>query len=518
MHISTHAQNTPDRPAYIMASTDEAVSFKQLNDYSNQIAQLARARGLQVGDGIAIFMDNNKHFLEICWAAQRAGLYYTAVSSRLTAEEVAYIVNDCGAKMLFTSDYMKEEAAKLVDMLPDMAGMFMVGDAIDGYEAYLAARDAQPAEPVADETQGMDMLYSSGTTGRPKGIRRKLTGNPIDAADAFLGLVTLLYGFDDKQIYLSPAPLYHAAPLRYNMAAQQVGTTCIIMESFDPEQALAMIEKHKCTKSQWVPTMFVRMLKLPEEVRTKYDVSSMQTAIHAAAPCPIPIKEQMIDWWGPVIYEYYAGSEGNGFTQLSSEEWLTHKGSVGTALTGILHICDEEGNELPVGESGAIFFEQPEHAPGFEYYNDPKKTAESRHPVHPNWTTLGDVGRVDEDGYLYLTDRKAFMIISGGVNIYPQETENLLITHPKVADVAVIGVPNEDFGEEVKAVVQPANWADAGDDLADELIAFCKESLSSIKCPRSVDFDKELPRHPTGKLYKRLVRDRYWGNKDSKIV
>ena len=518
MHISIHAQNMPDRPAFIMASTDEAVSFKQLNDYSNQIAQLARARGLQIGDGIAIFMDNNKYFLEICWAAQRAGLYFTAVSSRLTADEVAYIVKDCGAKILFTSDYMKEEAAKLVDMLPNMAGMFMAGEAIDGYEAYLPARDGQPAQPVADETQGMDMLYSSGTTGRPKGIRRKLTGNAIDEPDALLGLVTMLYGFDHKQIYLSPAPLYHAAPLRYNMAAQQVGTTCIIMENFDPEQALAMIEKHKCTKSQWVPTMFVRMLKLPQDVRNKYDTSSLQTAIHAAAPCPIPIKEQMIDWWGPVIYEYYAGSEGNGFCQLNSEEWLAHKGSVGTALTGILHICDEEGNEVPVGESGSIFFEQPEDAPGFEYYNDPKKTSESRHPVHKNWTTLGDVGKLDEDGYLYLTDRKAFMIISGGVNIYPQETENLLITHPKVADVAVIGVPNEDFGEEVKAVVQPANWADAGDALAEELIAFCKESLSAIKCPRTVDFDKELPRHPTGKLYKRLVRDRYWGHKDSKIV
>lgn len=518
MHPFIHAQNMPDRAAFIMASTDEVVTYKQLNDYSNQIAQLARARGLQVGDGIAIFMDNNKHFLEICWAAQRAGLYYTAVSSRLTAAEVDYIVRDCGAKLLFTSDYMKDEAVKLRDLLPDMAGLFMVGETADGYEPYLEVRDAQPMEPIADEAQGMDMLYSSGTTGRPKGIRRALSGNPIEQPDALLGLVTMLYGFGDDTVYLSPAPLYHAAPLRYNMASQAVGATCIIMENFDPEQALALIEKHKCNKSQWVPTMFVRMLKLPEDVRTKYDVSSMQTAIHAAAPCPIPVKEQMIDWWGPVIYEYYAGSEGNGFCQLSSEEWLAHKGSVGTALTGVLHICDEEGNELPVGESGAIFFEQPEHAPGFEYYNDPKKTAESRHPVHANWTTLGDVGKLDEDGYLYLTDRKAFMIISGGVNIYPQETENLLITHPKVADVAVIGVPNEDFGEEVKAVVQPADWSQIGPELEAELIEFCKEHLSAIKCPRSVDFDQELPRHPTGKLYKRLVRDRYWGNKDSKIV
>ncbi len=518
MHPYHFAEKMPEHPAFIMASTDEVVTYKQLNDYSNQIAQLARARGLKVGDGIAIFMDNNKYFLEICWAAQRAGLYFTAVSSRLTAPEIDYIVRDCGAKLLFTSDYMKEEAIKLRDLLPEMDGLFMTGDAAEGFEDYLASRDAQPAEPVADETRGMDMLYSSGTTGRPKGIRRALTGEDIATEDALLNLVGLLYGFNEGSKYLSPAPLYHAAPLRYNMCVQQLGGTCVIMENFDPEAALALIEKHKCDKSQWVPTMFVRMLKLPDDVRQKYDLSSMQTAIHAAAPCPIPIKEQMIEWWGPIIYEYYAGSEGNGFTQLSSEEWLAHKGSVGTALTGILHICDDEGNELPIGEAGSIYFEQPEDAPSFEYHNDPKKTSESRHPVHKNWSTLGDVGRLDEEGYLYLTDRKAFMIISGGVNIYPQETENLLITHPKVADVAVIGVPNEDFGEEVKAVVQPANWADAGDALGEELIAFCKESLSAIKCPRSIDFDQELPRHPTGKLYKRLVRDRYWGNNDSKIV
>jgi long-chain acyl-CoA synthetase len=345
MHPFIHAQNKPDHPAYIMAASQEVVTYKQLNDRSNQIAQLARARGLQPGDGVAIFMDNNVHFLEICWAAQRAGLYFTAVSSRLTASEVEYVVRDCGAKILFTSDYMKDEASKLLDLLPDMAGLFMTGQAIDGYEAYLSARDAQPAEPVADECRGLDMLYSSGTTGRPKGIRRALPEGPIEGADSLLGLVTLLYGFTDETVYLSPAPLYHAAPLRYNMAAQNVGATCIIMENFDPEESLALLEKYQATHSQWVPTMFVRMLKLPEEVRTKYDTSSLKYAIHAAAPCPIPIKEQMIDWWGPVIYEYYAGSEGNGFTQLSSEEWLKHKGSVGSALVGIIHICDDEGVE-----------------------------------------------------------------------------------------------------------------------------------------------------------------------------
>ena len=519
MHPYIHAANKPDHPAYIMAGSQEVVTFKQLNERSNQIAQLARARGLKRGDGIAIFMDNNVHFFEICWAAQRAGLYFTAVSSRLTAGEVDYIIRDCGAKLLFTSDYMKEEAVKLLELLPDdMAGLFMVGDTADGYEPYLQARDAQPSEPIADEARGMDMLYSSGTTGRPKGIRRALLDGPIEEGDNLLMLAGMLYQINDDTVYLSPAPLYHAAPLRYTMAAHSLGGTTIVMENFDPEAALQLIEKYKASHSQWVPTMFVRMLKLPEEVRLKYDVSSMKFAIHAAAPCPIPVKEQMIDWWGPVIYEYYAGSEGNGFTQLNSEEWLAHKGSVGTALSGILHICDEDGSELPIGESGTIYFESPAEAPLFEYYNDAQKTKDSRHPVHPNWTTLGDVGRLDADGYLYLTDRKAFMIISGGVNIYPQETENLLITHPKVADVAVIGVPNEDFGEEVKAVVQPMNWADATEELAEELMAFCRDNLSAIKCPRSVDFDRELPRHPTGKLYKRLVRDRYWGHSDSKIV
>jgi len=261
--------------------------------------------------------------------------------------------------------------------------------------------------------------------------------------------------------------------------------------------------------------MFVRMLKMPEADRLKYDVSSMKSAIHAAAPIPIDIKRRMIEWWGPVLHEYYAGTEGNGMCYVNSADWLAHPGTVGKSLLSPVHICDDEGNELPVGEAGTIYFAS---AAQFTYHNDPKKTAESRHPRHPEWSTLGDVGRLDADGYLYLTDRKAFMIISGGVNIYPQEAENLLITHPKVADVAVIGVPNEDFGEEVKAVVQPLDWADATPQFAEELIAYCRQQLSPIKCPRSIDFDRELPRHPTGKLYKRLIRDRYWAKRESRIV
>ncbi|MBI1261347.1 MAG: AMP-binding protein [Rhizobiales bacterium] len=515
MHPYIHAQNTPEKPAYIMAGTGETVTYRQLNERSNQMAQLFRKSGLKVGDAIAIFMENNSAFFEICWAAQRAGLYFTAVSSRLTAGEIAYIVKDCGARMLFTSKSLEKTAAELVtgNHVPGVERLFSVGGQIAGYESYETERDKMPTTPIADETAGTDMLYSSGTTGRPKGIRHPLTGAKIDEMPGLIGLIQLLYGFDENTTYLSPAPLYHAAPLRYCMAVNRIGGTIIVMEHFDAEEALRLIGDYKVTHSQWVPTMFVRMLKIPKDVREKYDVSSLKVAIHAAAPCPVPVKEQMIDWWGPVIFEYYAGSEGNGFCALDSNEWLSHKGSVGKPLLGTIHICDDDGVELPVGEAGTIFFESDVQ---FEYHNDPGKTQDSRHPK--GWTTLGDVGRVDEEGYLYLTDRKAFMIISGGVNIYPQEAENLLVMHPKVADVAVIGVPNEDFGEEVKAIVQPVSWADAGPELEAELIAYCKTELSAIKCPRSVDFDKELPRHATGKLYKRLIRDRYWGNHDSKIV
>ena len=517
-HISHHAKQTPDKPAYIMAASNSIVTYKQLEDRSNQLAQLFRREGLTRGDGVLLFMENAPEFFEICWAALRSGLYFTTVSSRLTAPEIAYIAKDCDAKMIFSSDALAPQAAALPALLPQIKHWYMLGKSADGYQSYHAARDACPAEPIADECLGSGMLYSSGTTGRPKGIRRDLP--PPDASlgeeTPLLTLVKLLYGMDGETIYLSPAPLYHAAPLYYNLCVHQLGGTCIVMEQFDPEQALQLIAKHKISHSQWVPTMFVRMLKLPPEVRQKYDVSSLKFAIHAAAPCPIAIKEQMLDWWGDVICEYYAGSEGNGFCAINSQEWRAHKGSVGKALASKLHICDDSGRELPPGKSGTVYFESDN--PTFVYHKDKERTAQSRHPAQAHWTTLGDVGYVDEEGYLYLTDRKAFMIISGGVNIYPQEAENILIAHPKVADVAVIGVPNEEYGEEVKAVVQPMQWQDAGEPLAQELLAFCKSQLSAIKCPRSVDFDKELPRHPTGKLYKRLIRDKYWGQRDSKIV
>jgi acyl-CoA synthetase (AMP-forming)/AMP-acid ligase II len=514
MHPCRHAETTPDKVALVMAASGEKLTYRELDALSNRGAQLFRRLGLRAGDCVALFMENNLLFLPICWAAQRAGLYYTCISSRLTAGEVEYIVRDSGAKVLLASPGLAKVAAEAAALLPGVT-FLSVGGAIPGYESYEAASGAMPGARIADETSGVDMLYSSGTTGRPKGVRQPLTGQKIDDATALLALVSMLFGFSDRTIYLSPAPLYHAAPLRYCMTIHRAGGTVIVMEHFDAETALADIERFQANAAQFVPTMFVRMLKLPDAVRAKYDVSSMTSAIHAAAPCPVDVKRRMIEWWGPVIHEYYGGTEGNGLTWTNSVDWLAHPGSVGKAIFGQLHVCDENGDEVPIGEEGIVYFGG---ASTFQYHNDPKKTAESRNPKHPDWSTLGDVGKMDADGFLYLTDRKAFMIISGGVNIYPQEAENLLISHPKVADVAVIGVPNEEFGEEVKAVVQPADWADAGPALAAELIAYCRAQLAPIKCPRSVDFERELPRHPTGKLYKRLLRDRYWGKRDSRIV
>jgi long-chain acyl-CoA synthetase len=512
MHPYIHAQKHPDKPAYIMASGGEAVTYRQLDQQSNRIAQLFRALGLKAGDHIAILLENNPRFFEICWGAQRSGLIYTAISTRLTAPEVDYIVGDCGARLFVTSASLAERAAELVPLMKNVGHRFMVGGTIAGYRSWEDAVARQPATRIAHETAGHDMLYSSGTTGRPKGVLPVVEPQPIDADNPLLQITRQAYGMGGDTIYLSPAPLYHAAPLRFNMTVMKLGGTAILMEHFDPEEFLRLVGQYKVTHSQLVPTMFVRFLKLPDEGRMKYDVSSLKCVIHAAAPCPIPVKQQMIEWWGPIIWEYYAGTEGNGLTLCNSQEWLAHKGTVGRAVVGKLRICDDEGKELPHGQPGTIYF--AEGRP-FEYHNDPKKTAESRHPQ--GWSTLGDVGYVDADGYLHLTDRKAFMIISGGVNIYPQEAENLLINHPKVMDCAVFGVPNEEFGEEVKAVVQPRDMSDASPQLAEELIAYCRQNLAAIKCPRSIDFAPELPRHPTGKLYKRLLRDRYWQGRERKI-
>ncbi|UAL11614.1 acyl-CoA synthetase [Caulobacter segnis] len=512
MHPYLHAQAQGDKPAYIMAGSGEVVTYAQLDARSNQGAHLFRSLGLKAGDVIAILMENNARSFEVAWAAQRAGLYFVCVSTKLTAGEVEYILKDCGAKVFVTSVAMGPLIDEVARLVPNLT-LFAVGGPHGAYADLGAALADQPTTPIADETAGSDMLYSSGTTGRPKGVKPALSGGPIDAPNALQMMAQGLFGFSGDSVYISPAPLYHAAPLRWCMTVHKLGGTVIVMEKFDPETALALIETHKVNCGQFVPTHFVRMLKLPEDVRAKYDVSSMKSAVHAAAPCPVPVKEQMIGWWGPVIYEYYAGTEGNGFCWINSDNWLAHKGSVGQAVLGELRICDEAGDPLPPRTEGAVYFA---NGPAVNYHNAPDKTAESYN--QHGWTTLGDVGWADEDGYLYLTDRKSFMIISGGVNIYPQEIENLLITHPKVADAAVVGAPCEEMGEQVVAVIQPMDPAEDQTALAAELMAFARANLSHVKSPRRIDFMAELPRHPTGKLYKRLIRDGYWGKSESRIV
>jgi long-chain acyl-CoA synthetase len=507
MHPAAVAAATPDRPARILAGSGATQTFAELDAGSNRLANLLRARDVERGDALAIFAENHERFLDVTWAAQRSGMYYTAINSHLTAAEAAYIADDCDAVVIVSTAQLADVAAEAftAEACPHLRHRLLMGAERPGWERYEDVVDGQPSTAIADEAEGDFMLYSSGTTGRPKGIRRPLTfpplGEPAASAIPYLDRM----GMRDGDVYLCPAPLYHAAPLAWSMSAHRLGATVVVMERFDPVQALARIERDRVTHSQWVPTMFIRMLKLPVEDRSGFDLTSHRAAVHAAAPCPVEVKRQMIEWWGPIIYEYYGSTEGVGGTFITSEEWLAHPGSVGRPMSGNVHIVDDDGRELPLGEPGVIW---SENATQFRYHEDDAKTSESRNDR--GWATVNDIGYVDEDGYLYLTDRKTFMIISGGANIYPQEIENLLVTHPLVMDVAVVGVPNPDMGEEVKAVVQPVDWSDAGDDLGQQLIAFCRAHLAHYKCPRSVDFEPALPRLDNGKLYKRSLRDRYW--------
>lgn len=506
MHPSIHSVALPEKPAIVMAHSGRALTYAALDARSNQGAQLFRSLGLRAGDKIALLLENRPEFFEIAWAAQRSGLYFVPISTKLQAGEVDYILADSGAMLLVTSRRLAEGMAGIAatGRLP----CFSVDRDTPGFRDFGAERDAQPASPVADAQAGYDMLYSSGTTGKPKGIKpQALSGDPITTPDGVYLTATTMYGATEDTVYLCPAPVYHAAPLRWCMAMMRLGATVILMESFDAAQALDHIDRYRVTIAQFVPTHFIRMLKLPEKERLDHDLSSLQTVVHAAAPCPIPVKEAMLDWLGPIVHEYYSGSEGIGATFIGPADWLKHKGSVGIPVGTNIHICDEEGEELPPRSEGMVYFSG---GPSFEYHNDPEKTEEARHPK--GWATLGDIGWVDEDGFLYLTDRKSFMIISGGVNIYPQEIENHLVTHPKVVDVAVIGVPDDDMGEKVVAVVQPIDLAMADDALAAELMSFARASLSHVKAPRRIDFVAELPRQPTGKLHKRLIRDSYWKN------
>jgi fatty-acyl-CoA synthase len=509
-----HARRTPDKPAIVMGTAGDVVTYSQLDARSTRAAHALRGHGVGLGGHIAILMENDPALLEVAWAAQRAGMHYTAINRHLRAGEVQYVLDDCGAEVLVTSAAMADVLAGLD--LRGVKGRIAVGDdpptGFDRYEDVLAA---QPGTPLDDEREGREMLYSSGTTGRPKGVRKKLPATPFGDPSSIpvqLAGRMAMGGSSAETVFLCPGPLYHALPLVTTMSMQRLGATVVLMERFDPAQALALIERHRVTDAQFVPTMFVRMLRLPQDERDRYDVSSLQRVSHAGAPCAIAVKRQMIDWWGPILLEYYAGTEDVGTAAITSPEWLAHPGSVGRPMDEC-HIVGADGEELPPGEPGLVYFASDRPV---EYHNDPDKTASIAN--ERGWRTLGDIGYLDADGYLYLTDRQAHMIISGGVNIYPQEAENVLAGHPAVADVAVIGVPDDEMGEAVKAVVLPADTAVAGPDLEAELLAYCRADLATYKCPRSVDFVDELPRDESGKLYKRLLRDRYWAGHDSRII
>jgi long-chain acyl-CoA synthetase len=511
MQIREHTSGLggANKPAIVLHPSGTVVTFDELEARANRLAHYFRRAGLVEGDAVAILMENNEHIHAVMWAARRSGLYYVPINTHLTAPEAAYIVDNSAAKAIIGSAALRKTCENLAEHLPGgLPAMLLIAldeeeADLDGWLRYPECVADQPDTPIDDEREGDLLQYSSGTTGRPKGIKREL---PHVAPTEAPGMMSALVGFwmHPDAVYLSPAPLYHTAPSVWSMSVQAGGITTVVMEKFDPEGCLDAIQRHQVTHGQFVPAMFTRMLKLPDTVRNSYDLSSLQRVMHAAAPCPVEIKKQMIDWWGPIVDEYYASSEAIGSTLISAEEWLAHPGSVGKPMMCQIHILDEEGNELPPGQAGEIYFEG---GFSFEYLNDAEKTAASR-DMH-GWTTVGDVGYVDDDGYLYLTDRRHHMIISGGVNIYPQEAENLLVTHPKVVDAAVFGIPDDEMGQSVKAAVQTVDPADATDKFAHDLLAWLRDRLAHYKCPRSISFEGQLPRTDTGKLYKNELVEKY---------
>jgi long-chain acyl-CoA synthetase len=498
-----------NKPAVILHPSGTVITFDELEARANRLAHRFRQAGLREGDTVAILMENNEHIHAVMWAARRSGLYFVPINTHLTAAEAAYIIDNSNAKAIIGSAALRDTCAGLAEHLPGGLPKLLMIACTDSasdlprWERYPECVAGQPDTPIDDEIEGDLLQYSSGTTGRPKGIKRELPHLPPSEAP---GMMSALVGFwmDPDAVFLSPAPLYHTAPSVWSMSAQAGGITTVVMEKFDAEGTLDAIQRHRITHAQFVPVMFVRMLKLPDTVRDSYDLSSLKRVMHAAAPCPVEIKKQMIDWWGPIVDEYYASSEAIGSTLISAQDWLAHPGSVGKPLMGAVHILDEDGTELPPNQPGEIYFEG---GYSFEYLNDATKTAASR-DGH-GWTTVGDVGYLDEDGYLFLTDRRHHMIISGGVNIYPQEAENLLVTHRKVMDAAVFGVPDDEMGQRVVAVIQTVNESDGTDEFADELLAWLRDRLAHFKCPRSVAFEQQLPRTDTGKLYKNGLIEKY---------
>lgn len=505
MYPGSHLAERGDAPAVVMAGSGRSLTYRELEGQANRLARCWAAAGIDPGDHVAFLMTNSPEVFVVYWAALRSGVYVTAVNHHLASEETAYVIDDCGARSLVVTADLADLATAVAERTPQVELRLSVGGSVDHHQPYDVLLSGQSPDPRAVQPLGADMLYSSGTTGRPKGIQFPLpTGQVTEVLGTVTGLAQRLWGFGPTTTYLSPAPIYHAAPLRFCAATQALGGTVVMMESFDPERALALIEEHHVTHSQWVPTMFVRMLKLPSHVRERYDVSSLQVALHAAAPCPVPVKQAMLDWWGPVLHEYYASTETNGMTIIGPQDWLARPGSVGQAVLGTLRICRDDGSLCAPGEVGAVYVERD--VLPFSYHGDPDQTRAAQHPDHPTWTTTGDIGYVDEDDYLFLTDRKAFMIISGGVNIYPQEVEDALALHPCVDDVAVIGVPDPEMGERVKAFVQPASHAVPGPDLEAVLTGHLRERIAGFKLPREWEFRSELPRTPVGKLVKSRLR------------
>jgi long-chain acyl-CoA synthetase len=509
MYPGTHAAAHPDKPAIVMDQSGESVSYAQLEDRSVRLANALRDRGLRRGDVVALLAENHVRYFEVYWAAHRSGLYITPVNRHLSPDEVIYQVIDSGAGAFIATRQLAATATAALPHIPDCTVRLMMDGAADGFDAYEAVLSAASGEQSGPMPRGDALLYSSGTTGRPKGIQRPLLD--IDLASPEARGTSLfeefVLGMGPDSVYLCPAPLYHSAGLQFSAGVHELGATLVVMEKFDAQRWLALIEREHVTHTQVVPTMLVRVLKLPEAVRCRYDLSSLRRILHAAAPCPVEVKRQMIDWLGPIVDEYYASTEASGMTFIGAAEWLEHPGSVGKPLLGVLHVCDDEGNELPAGTPGLLYFER-ETAP-FEYHGDAEKTRASQHPRHPNWTAVGDIGYLDAEGYLFLTDRKSFMIISGGVNIYPAEIESCLIMHDKVLDVAVFGLPDPEMGEFVQAVVQLRPGEQGSPRLADELRAFARTRLAGYKIPRAIDFRDELPRLPTGKLAKHVLRDEY---------
>lgn len=502
-HPKLWAERAGPRAALIDAATGETISYAALDARSNRIAHALRRRGIARGDGIALMMTNELAVMPIVWAAQRAGLFFTPISWRSTAPEVAYILENSGAKALFVSPSQVAVAAEGADRA-GTPHRFVTGPPLSGFEGLEALVQDEPATPIADESPGRDMLYSSGTTGRPKGIKATLPDGDLATIPPAMAYLTALYGFDETTVNLTPAPLYHAGPLRYSMCVGHMGGSNIIMPRFDAEEMLRLIERYRVTHVELVPTMLVRLLQLLDAVRTAHDLSSLRAVIHGTGPCAQAIKHRIIDWLGPIVHEQYGGTEGNGLCTIGPEEWLARPGSVGRAAIGTLHIVDPQGRELPPGETGLVYFEG---GPRFEYHRDPDKTRAAYSPE--GWSTLGDIGRIDAEGYLWLADRQAHVIISGGVNIYPQEAEDVLISHPDIIDVAVFGLPDAEYGETVAAAIHATPAALATPDLADRLHAYCRSRLASFKCPRTIIFTADLPRHDTGKIYKRLLVERY---------